>query len=188
MTIGKRSVSRMRLPEPDALFAVIPAMNEEMKSLEFSGRMFDKMKVALGSDHVGYEMKQIVREHLEKKGYECIDYGSYSSDKCDYPVYGEKVGRAVAAKECDLGVLICGTGIGISLAANKVPGVRAAVCSEVYSARLTREHNDANIIAFGARVVGTGTALDIVDAFFDTEFEGGRHAERVRMLEARETK
>ena len=149
---------------------------------------YGKMKVAMGSDHVGYELKQIVRAHLESKGHECVDYGSYSPERCDYPVYGEKVGRAVASGECDLGVLICGTGIGISLAANRVPGVRAAVCSETYSARLTREHNDANIIAFGARVVGEGLALNIVDAFFDTEFQGGRHAERVALLEAIERK
>ena len=146
------------------------------------------MKVALGSDHVGFEMKKAVRAHLEAKGYECVDYGSDSPDRCDYPVYGERVGRAVAGGECELGVLICGTGIGISLAANRVPGIRAAVCSEPYSAKLTRQHNNANIIAFGARVVGEGTALSIVDAFFDAEFEGGRHADRVALLEAIERK
>ncbi len=142
------------------------------------------MKVALGCDHVGYELKQVVREHLEKKGYECVDYGCDSPERANYPIYGERVGRAVAGGECELGVLICGTGIGISLAANRVPGIRAAVCSEPYSAELTRRHNNANIIAFGARVVGEGTALAIVDAFFGAQFEGGRHAERVAMLEA----
>ena len=162
--------------------AVIRAKKREKADAAAGG--FGKMKIAMGSDHVGYEMKQVVRKHLEDKGYECVDYGSFSSDRCDYPVYGEKVGRAVASGECELGVLICGTGIGISLAANRVVGVRAAVCSEPYSARLTREHNNANIIAFGARVVGEGTALDIVDAFFGTEFQGGRHAERVALLEA----
>ncbi len=146
------------------------------------------MKIALGSDHVGFDMKQVVRKHLEEKGYECVDYGSESSARCDYPIYGERVGRAVAAGECDLGVLICGTGIGISLAANRVPGIRAAVCSEAYSAQLTREHNNANIIAFGARVVGEGTALSIVDAFLNAQFQGGRHAERVALLEAIERK
>lgn len=141
------------------------------------------MKIAVGADHGGYEMKKAVIAHLTKKGYECVDYGCDSPDRCDYPIYGERVGRAVAGGECELGVLICGTGIGISLAANRVPGVRAAVCSETYSAQLTREHNNANIIAFGARVVGEGTALAIVDAFLNAEFQGGRHAERVAMLD-----
>lgn len=141
------------------------------------------MKIAVGADHGGYEMKKAVIAHLTKKGYECVDYGCDSPERCDYPIYGERVGRAVAGGECELGVLICGTGIGISLAANRVPGVRAAVCSETYSAQLTREHNNANIIAFGARVVGEGTALAIVDAFLNAEFQGGRHAERVAMLD-----
>lgn len=141
------------------------------------------MKLAIGADHGGYELKKAVIAHLEKKGYECVDYGCDSPERCDYPIYGERVGRAVAGGECELGVLICGTGIGISLAANRVPGVRAAVCSETYSAQLTREHNNANIIAFGARVVGEGTALAIVDAFLNAEFQGGRHAERVAMLD-----
>ena len=140
------------------------------------------MKIALGSDHVGYELKQKVRAHLEEQGYECVDYGSDSPEKCDYPVYGERVGVAVASGECDLGVLICGTGIGISLAANCVPGIRAAVCSETFSAQMAREHNNANIIAFGARVVGEGTAIAIVDAFLNASFQGGRHARRVDML------
>lgn len=141
------------------------------------------MKLAIGADHGGYELKKAVIAHLEKKGYECVDYGCDSPERCDYPIYGERVGRAVAGGECELGVLICGTGIGISLAANRVPGIRAAVCSETYSAQLTREHNNANIIAFGARVVGEGTALAIVDAFLNAEFQGGRHAERVAMLD-----
>lgn len=141
------------------------------------------MKLAVGSDHVGYELKKAVIAHLTKNGYECVDYGCDSTERCDYPVYGEKVARAVAGGECELGVLICGTGIGISLAANRVPGIRAAVCSEPYSAKLTREHNNANIIAFGARVVGEGMAMMIVDAFLNAEFEGGRHAARVAMLD-----
>lgn len=142
------------------------------------------MKIAIGCDHGGYELKQAVVKHLEEKGYEVADYGCYGPESVDYPVYGEKVGRAVAGGECELGVLICGTGIGISLAANRVKGVRAAVCSEPYSAEMTRRHNNANIIAFGARVVGEGTALTIVDAFLGASFEGGRHARRVDMLEA----
>ena len=141
------------------------------------------MKIAVGCDHGGYELKQAVLKHLEKNGYEYVDYGCYAPERCDYPVYGEKVARAVAAKECDLGILICGTGIGISLAANRVKGIRAAVCSEPYSAQLTREHNNSNIIAFGGRVVGEGMALLIVDAFLNAEFQGGRHAERVAMLD-----
>ena len=140
------------------------------------------MKIAIGCDHGGYALKLAVKKHLEEKGYEVVDYGCHSTESVDYPVYGEKVGRAVAGGE--LGVLICGTGIGISLAANRVKGVRAAVCSEPYSAEMTRRHNNANIIAFGARVVGEGTAMTIVDAFLGAQFEGGRHARRVDMLEA----
>ncbi len=142
------------------------------------------MKIAIGCDHVGYELKGAVIRHLEEEGHECVDYGCDGTQSTDYPIYGERVGRAVAGGDCDLGVLICGTGIGISLAANRVRGVRAAVCSEAYSAELTRRHNDANIIAFGARVVGEGTALSIVDAFLGASFEGGRHKRRVDMLEA----
>jgi len=142
------------------------------------------MKLAIGCDHVGYELKDHIIAHLTEKGYECVDYGCNGPESVDYPIYGEKVGRAVASGECELGILICGTGIGISLAANKVKGVRAAVCSEPYSAELTRRHNNANIIAFGARVVGLGTALSIVDAFLGAEFEGGRHARRVDLFES----
>ena len=142
------------------------------------------MKIAIGCDHGGYALKLAVKKHLEEKGYEVVDYGCHITESVDYPVYGEKVGRAVAGGECELGVLICGTGIGISLAANRVKGVRAAVCSEPYSAEMTRRHNNANIIAFGARVVGEGTAMTIVDAFLGAQFEGGRHARRVDMLEA----
>ncbi len=140
------------------------------------------MKIGIGNDHTGVEMKQEIILHLEEKGYEVVNYGTDSTKSCDYPVYGEKVGRAVAAKEVDLGVLICGTGIGISLAANKVKGVRAAVCSEPVSARLARQHNNANIIAFGARIVGIEEAKAIVDAWLDAEFLGGRHARRVDMI------
>lgn len=142
------------------------------------------MKIAIGCDHGGYALKLAVKGHLEDKGYEVVDYGCDGPESVDYPIYGERVGRAVAGGECALGVLICGTGIGISLAANRVRGVRAAVCSEPYSAEMTRRHNNANIIAFGARVVGEGTAMTIVDAFLNAEFEGGRHARRVDMLDA----
>lgn len=140
------------------------------------------MKIAIGNDHVAVELKNHIKKYIEAKGIEVVDFGTHSTERCDYPVYGEKVARAVASKECDLGVLICGTGIGISLAANKVKGIRAAVCSEPYSARLTKQHNNANIIAFGARVVGQSVAEMIVDEFLNAEFEGGRHQQRIDLI------
>ena len=141
------------------------------------------MKVAFGCDHAGFVLKEAVVAHLKEMGHEVVDFGCYTPERVDYPVQGEKAARAVASGECELGVLICGTGIGISLAANRVHGIRAAVCSEAYSAELTRRHNNANMIAFGARVVGEGTACAILDAFFNAQFEGGRHAQRVAMLD-----
>lgn len=141
------------------------------------------MKVAFGCDHAGFVLKEAVVAHLKEMGHEVVDFGCYTPERVDYPAQGEKAARAVASGECQLGVLICGTGIGISLAANRVHGIRAAVCSESYSAELTRRHNDANMIAFGARVVGEGTACAILDAFFNAKFEGGRHAQRVAMLD-----
>ncbi len=141
------------------------------------------MKVAFGCDHAAIDLKNVLMEHLKAKGYECVDYGAQDPNvKVDYPISGLQVAEAVASGEVDKGVLVCGTGIGISLAANKVPGIRAAVCSEPYSAKLTVQHNNANIIAMGARVVGDELAKMIVDAFFDAEFEGGRHANRVNMI------
>lgn len=141
------------------------------------------MKVGFGCDHVAVELKEILMEHLKEKGYECVDYGTYDSNvKVNYPEPGLKVAEAVMRGDVEKGVLICGTGIGISLAANKVPGIRAAVCSEPYSAKLTVEHNNANIIAMGARVVGPELAKMIVDEFFGAEFQGGRHAVRVDMI------
>lgn len=142
------------------------------------------MKIAIGNDHVAVEMKNHITKYLKEKGHEVINFGTDSSDRCDYPVYGKRVADAVASGKCERGILICGTGIGISLAANKVKGIRAAVCSEAYSARLTRQHNDANIIAFGARVVGDATAKMIVDEFINTEYEGGRHQRRIDMITA----
>ena len=140
--------------------------------------------IALGSDQAGYELKQVVMRHLEERGLSYKDYGSYSPDPVDDPVYGKKVAHAIVDGECDKGILICGTGIGISIAANKVPGIRAAVCSDCFSAEATRLHNDANILAFGARVVGPGLAEKIVDIFLDTEFSGvERHKRRVDMIE-----
>ncbi|MEG0132681.1 MAG: ribose 5-phosphate isomerase B [Clostridium sp.] len=140
------------------------------------------MRIAIGSDHGGLKLKQDVIKHLQGKGIEVKDYGTYTQESCDYPEYGQKVGEAVVAKECDLGILICGTGIGISIAANKIPGVRAALCSDTFSAHATREHNNANILAMGERVVGAGLALDIVDAFLESNFEGGRHEGRVNKI------
>jgi ribose 5-phosphate isomerase B len=140
--------------------------------------------IALGSDQAGYELKQEIIKYLEDKGLEYKDYGSYNADPVDYPVYGKLVGNAVADGECEKGILICGTGIGISIAANKIKGVRAALCSDCFSAEATRLHNDANIVAFGARVVGPGLAVKIVDTFLNTEFSGAeRHARRVSMME-----
>lgn len=142
------------------------------------------MKIAIGNDHVAVEMKRHIVAYLEAKGHTLVNFGTDSTERADYPLYGKAVAEAVASGACDVGILICGTGIGISLAANKVKGIRAAVCSEAYSAALTRRHNNANIIAFGARVVGVATAETIVDAFLEAEFEGGRHAARVDMITA----
>ena len=142
------------------------------------------MKIAVGNDHVAVEMKNYIKEHLQNMGHEIIDCGTNNTDRTDYPIYGKRVAELVASKECDYGVLICGTGVGISLAANKVDGIRAVVCSEPYSARLSRQHNNANIIAFGARVVGLATAEMIVDEFFSAEYEGGRHQKRIDMISA----
>lgn len=151
------------------------------------------MKIGFGCDHAAIDLKNELIEYMSQKGFECIDFGTDFDEtgeiiKCDYPQKGLEVGEAVAEGKIDYGVLICGTGIGISMSANKVPGVRAAVCSEPYSARLTRQHNDANIIAFGARVVGSELAKMILDEFFGAEFEGGRHQRRVDMITAIEEK
>ena len=140
--------------------------------------------LAIGSDHGGYELKQAVMKHLAERGMEYRDYGTYSSESCDYPDFGEAVGRAVASGECERGIVICGTGIGISIAANKVRGVRCALCGDCYSAEMTRRHNDANVLAMGARVLGEGLALKIVDTFLDTGFDGGRHTRRIEKLAA----
>ena len=140
------------------------------------------MKIGIGNDHAAVDMKNQVVEYLEGKGYEVVNFGTDTYESCNYPEYGEKVGRAVAAGDVDLGILICGTGVGISLAANKVKGVRAAVCSEPYTAKMSRLHNDCNILAFGARVVGAELAKMIVETWLDTDFEGGRHQRRVDLI------
>ena len=140
------------------------------------------MKIAIGNDHVAVEMKKEITDYLENKGHTVVNFGTDSCERTDYPIYGEAVAIAVKRGEADKGILICGTGVGISLAANKVNGIRAVVCSEVYSAQLAVEHNNANIVAFGARVIGIETAKMIVDAFLNAKFEGGRHENRVNML------
>lgn len=142
----------------------------------------ERMKIGIGNDHSGLQMKQEIVGFLQEKGYEVVNYGTDESERCDYPIYGERVGRAVAAGDVDRGILICGTGLGISLAANKVRGIRAVVCSEPCTARLSRQHNDANVLAFGARIVGIEMAKMIIETWLDTEFEGGRHKRRVDMI------
>ena len=144
--------------------------------------------LAIGSDHGGFELKKAVMKHLAERGVEYRDYGTFSAESCDYPDFGEAVGRAVASGECERGIVICGTGIGISIAANKVRGVRCALCGDCYSAQMCREHNDANVLALGARVLGEGLALKIVDTYLDTAFAGGRHARRVAKIMAIEDK
>ena len=141
------------------------------------------MKIAIGNDHGGVELKQHLVRYLEEKGYEVVNFGSDVTDSTDYPIYAERVSKAVVSGECEKGILICGTGIGISIAANKVRGVRCALCSEPCSAKLTREHNDANILAMGARIIGPVLAESIVDAFLTTEFCGEeRHQRRIDLV------
>ncbi len=140
------------------------------------------MKIAVGCDHVGFEYKNEIISHLIEKGIEVIDFGTNNTERTDYPIYGEAVARAVAGGNCDKGILICGTGVGISLAANKVKGIRAVVCSEPYSALLSRQHNDTNVLAIGARVVGISLAFMIVVSWLSGEFEGGRHLNRLKMI------
>ncbi len=140
------------------------------------------MKIAMGNDHSAVEMKETIKAYVESKGYEVIDFGTNSGESCDYPEFGEKVGRAVAAGEADYGIAICGTGIGIGIAAGKVKGVRVCTCSEPYSARLSRMHNNTNVLTFGARVIGTEMAKMIVDEWLDNQYEGGRHQRRVDQL------
>ena len=142
------------------------------------------VKIAIGNDHVAVEMKKHITKYLTDKGYDVVNFGTDSEERTDYPIYGKKVADAVASGECEYGILICGTGVGISLAANKVKGIRAVVCSEPYSAKLSRQHNNTNILAFGARVIGTATAEMIVDEFLNAKFEGGRHSKRVDMISA----
>jgi ribose 5-phosphate isomerase B len=146
------------------------------------------LKIAIGSDHGGYELKKEVITHLEKRSIEVIDLGTNSTESVDYPEYGQAVGEYIAEGKADCGIVICGTGLGISMAANKVKGIRAAVVSDVFSAEMAKAHNNANILAFGGRVVGVGLALKLVDTWLDTNFEGGRHQRRVDKIMAVEEK
>ena len=142
--------------------------------------------LAIGSDHGGFELKNHVMKHLDELGIEYKDYGCYDENSVDYPDIAKAVGEAVASGECERGILICGTGIGISIAANKIKGIRAALCSDVYSAKMTKEHNNANIICMGGRVIGRELAFMIVDTWLGAEFQGGRHQARIDKIHARE--
>ena len=140
--------------------------------------------IAIGSDHGGYALKKALMAHLDKRGLEYKDFGTYSEASCDYPVFAKAVAHPVASGECECGILVCGTGIGVSITANKVPGIRAALCGDCFSAEVTREHNDANVLCMGARVVGEGLALKIADIFLDTPFSNDeRHIRRISQIE-----
>lgn len=142
------------------------------------------MTIAIGSDHGGYDLKEKVKKYLEDKGHTVKDFGCYSKDRADYPVYGHAVAKSVASAECEKGIVICTTGIGISITANKTPGIRCALCSEPLSAKMTRLHNDANVLAMGAAMIGENMAYEIVDTFFGTEFSGEeRHQKRIDLIE-----
>lgn len=141
------------------------------------------MMIGIGSDHGGYELKESIKEYLTKEGIRYIDYGTNSPESVDYPDFGKRVADAIIDKEIHRGILICGTGIGISITANRMKGIRCALCSDTFSARMSREHNNANILALGGRVIGAGLAEDIVKIFLDTEFEGGRHERRINKID-----
>ena len=140
------------------------------------------MKIAIGCDHAGYTIKGKVAEHVRELGYEVVDVGTDSAESCHYPLYANALCKKILDGECALGILICGTGVGMSIAANKHKGIRAACVSDTFSAKLTRQHNNSNVLCFGERVVGIGMALELVDAFLGAEFEGGKHALRVDMI------
>ena len=139
--------------------------------------------IVLGADHGGFELKNTIKNHLENMGYEVIDVGTNSADSCDYPIFASRLCQKIQNDEAKIGILVCGTGIGMSMAANKHRGIRAACCSDTFSARLTRLHNDANVLCIGARVVGAGLALDLVGEFISAEFEGDRHTKRLSLIE-----
>ena len=144
----------------------------------------ENKRIIMGSDHAGYNLKLKVKAHLESRGFEVVDVGTNTPESCNYTVYADALCKAISAGEADLGILVCGTGIGMSMAANKHKGIRAACCENTFSARMTRMHNDANVLCFGERVMGYGLACDMVDLFVDTPFEGGRHQARVDDLNA----
>ena len=144
----------------------------------------ENKRIIMGSDHAGYNLKLKVKAHLESRGFEVVDVGTNTPESCNYTVYADALCQAIAAGEADLGILVCGTGIGMSIAANKHKGIRAACCENTFSARMTRMHNDANVLCIGERVMGYGLACDMVDLFVDTPFEGGRHQARVDDLNA----
>ncbi len=150
--------------------------------------MSEKIKIALGADHAGFALKEGVRNYLASKGCDVEDFGTNSPESVDYPDYAEKVARRVAAEEVDFGVLLCGTGLGVAIAANKVPGIRAAPCNDTLSARLAREHNNANVLTMGGRLLDSATARKVLDTWLATSFAGGRHARRVEKIAAIEKK
>ncbi len=139
--------------------------------------------IALAADHAGYMLKEKIKKHLEALKFEVCDYGTDSDESCDYPVFAKKACAAVVSGQCDRAILICGTGIGMSMVANKIKGIRAAVCTETFAAKYTRLHNDANVLCMGARILGEGVATEITDTFVSTEFEGGKHKRRIDMFE-----
>lgn len=148
--------------------------------------MTEKKRIVLSSDHAAIELRQAVADHIAQQGWDVVDIGPTTPESTHYPKHGKAAAEAVVSGDCQLGIILCGTGQGIMMAANKVPGIRCGVCSDTFSARMIRQHNDANMLSIGARVVGEGHALDIVDAFLSAEFEGGRHATRVEMIEAQD--
>lgn len=143
----------------------------------------ENLKIVIGSDHGGYEYKEAIIKHLREQDIECIDIGTYSKASCDYPLIAQEAANKVANNEVDRGILICGTGIGMSIAANKIKGIRASLCGDTFSARATRAHNNSNILCLGERVIGIELAMDIVDIWLKTDFEGGRHQRRIDMIE-----
>ncbi len=179
---GTDAILAAALDEADPV--AFSVMNRMLKSAGYRITEVHDMRIAVASDHGGYELKEIIKKHLLERGFEVLDLGTNSTESVDYPIYGEKCGRAVASGEVERGVVCCGTGIGISIAANKVKGVRAAVVTNDYMAEYCKLHNDANIIAFGGRVISPEDALRFTDIWLDTEFEGGRHQRRVDMLNA----
>ena len=144
------------------------------------------MKIAVACDHGGFRLKNVLVEYLKDTGYEVEDFGTYTEDSCDYPDFASKAAKAVASGSCDKGVVVCGTGIGVSITANKVDGIRCSLCHDVFSAKATRQHNDSNMLAMGQRVIGEGLALEILHAWLESEYEGGRHEARIQKMMALE--